>query len=73
MDASRRPHRNASRFSRRLPDRMVDRGQREMADAQVFAVGMGFDAMRLCLGLPTKSHDAVEVMRWIVAMQTRNQ
>lgn len=36
-----------------------------MTEARVFAVQMGFDAMRICLGMKPKNHSASEVLRWM--------
>ena len=40
--------------------------------AASFAVTMGMDAMRLCLGMRPRNHTAADVIRWIKCMEVRS-
>jgi hypothetical protein len=37
-----------------------------------FAVTMGMDAMRLCLGIRPRNHSAADVIRWIKLMEPQS-
>lgn len=39
-----------------------------MTDAQVMAVCMGFDAMRIAIGQKPQNYSVEEVMRWLKLM-----
>ena len=42
--------------------------EREEEEAERLSIVMAYEAMRLCLGLPTKYHKPSEVVRWIGAI-----
>jgi hypothetical protein len=42
----------------------------EISDYREFAVVMGFDALRICLGQKTRKYPPSEVMRWMRLMLT---
>jgi hypothetical protein len=39
-----------------------------MSDAMKLAIVMGFEAMRICLGLKTRHYAPAEVIRWMQLM-----
>ena len=40
-----------------------------MSEPEQMAILMGLDAMRLCMGLPTRNYTREEVLKWIECMK----
>jgi len=45
--------------------------ENETSAAREFAVIMAYEAFRICLGLPTRTHSPRDVMRWMQLMMPR--